>query len=138
VRTRTGALTGGSLYKAQVPAPRFSRVSSGFAGAGVVERILLDDLHCHRGGGRGLMDHNYQYIVARLQEALAADARVSTLDIRITVHGGKVHLTGEVGSEERREALTAVASAVLPGTPIYNEVTVIGALGAPQLERING
>jgi osmotically-inducible protein OsmY len=84
------------------------------------------------------MDLHYQYLVGKLQEALAADARVSTLDIKITVHGGKIHLTGEVGTEERREALTAVVHSVLPGAAVYNEVTVIGALGAPKLERIHG
>ena len=84
------------------------------------------------------MDLHYQYVVGRLQEAIAADARVSTLDIKVTVLGGSIHLTGEVGTEERREALTAVVRAVLPGTSVYNEVTVMGALGAPKLERIHG
>jgi hypothetical protein len=82
------------------------------------------------------MDMEYQYLVGRLQEAMARDARVSALDIRIVVTGGRVHLTGEVPTEERRAALTEVATAVLPGTPVLNEVTVLGALGAPVHERI--
>lgn len=84
------------------------------------------------------MDLSYQYLVGKLQEALAADRRVSTLDIRITVTGGKVHLTGEVGTEERRAALTEVVNAVVPGTIVYNEVTVLGLLDGPKLERIHG
>jgi hypothetical protein len=52
------------------------------------------------------------------------------------VTGGRVHLTGEVPTEERRAALTEVAAEVLPGTPIRNEVTVLGALAAPAHERI--
>lgn len=84
------------------------------------------------------MDFSYQYLVARLQDALAADSRVSTLDIRITVMGGKVHLTGEVGTEARRAALTDVVNAVVPGTTVYNEVTVLGLLDGPKLERIHG
>ncbi len=84
------------------------------------------------------MDLSYQYLVGKLQQALAADSRVSTLDIRITVMGGKVHLTGEVGTEERRAALTEVVSSVLPGTTVYNEVTVLGLVDPPKLERIHG
>jgi osmotically-inducible protein OsmY len=84
------------------------------------------------------MDRNYQYLVGKLQEALAVDARVSALDVKITVLGGKIHLTGEVGTEERRRALTDVVNSVLPGTQVYNEVTVLGMLDAPKLERIHG
>lgn len=82
------------------------------------------------------MDMEYQYLVGRLQDAMARDERVSALDIRIVVTGGRVHLTGEVPTEERRAALTEVAAAVLPGTPVCNEVTVLGALAAPAHERI--
>ncbi len=84
------------------------------------------------------MDHSYQYLVGRLQEALATDARVNALDVKVTVSGGKIHLTGEVGTEERRAALTEVVSSVLPGTPVYNEVTVLGLLDTPKHERIHG
>ncbi len=82
------------------------------------------------------MDHSYQYLVGKLQEALATDSRVNALDVRITVSGGKIHLTGEVGTEERRAALTEVVSAVLPGTPVCNEVTVLGLVDSPKHERI--
>jgi hypothetical protein len=84
------------------------------------------------------MDNQYQYLVGKLQEALAADSRVNTLDVKVVLSGGKIHLTGEVGTEERRRALTEVVSAVLPGTPVYNEVTVLGLLDSPKLERIHG
>jgi osmotically-inducible protein OsmY len=82
------------------------------------------------------MDLEYQYLVGRLQEALAADARVSSLDIKVKVTGGTIHLMGEVPTEERRSALADVAAAVLPGTPVRNDVTVLGALAAPVHERI--
>ena len=64
------------------------------------------------------MDMEYQYLVGKLQEAMARDARVNALDIRIVVTGGRVHLTGEVPTEERRAALTEQAAQVLPGTPV--------------------
>lgn len=84
------------------------------------------------------MDLQYQYLVAKLQEALAADTRVSTLDIKVVVTGGRVHLTGEVGTEERRAALDAVAASVLPGVSVRNDVTVLGLGEAPLRERIHG
>lgn len=82
------------------------------------------------------MDLEYQYLVGRLQEALAADERVSSLDIKVRVTGGTVHLMGEVPTEERRLALAEVAAAVLPGTTVRNDVTVMQALSGPVSERI--
>ncbi len=84
------------------------------------------------------MELRYQYLVAKLQEALATDARVSALDIKVVVTGGRIHLTGEVGSEERRAALSEVISALLPDVPVSNDVTVLGLLPSPVRERIHG
>ncbi len=84
------------------------------------------------------MDMQYQYLVGKLQQALAADVRVSTLDIKVVVAGGRIHLTGEVGTEERRAALDEVVASVLPGTPIQNEVTVMGLAPVAGRERIHG
>jgi hypothetical protein len=71
------------------------------------------------------MDLEYQYLVARLQEALAADARVNALDIKVVVVGGRVHLIGQVPTEERRTAVTAVATETAPGVQLQNEITVL-------------
>lgn len=71
------------------------------------------------------MDLEYQYLVARLQEALAADARVNALDIKVVVVGGRVHLIGQVPTEERRTAVTAVAAETAPGVQLQNEITVL-------------
>jgi len=51
------------------------------------------------------MNHEYQYLVGKLQEALARDERVGALDIRINIVHGRVHLTGQVPTEERRESV---------------------------------
>jgi osmotically-inducible protein OsmY len=71
------------------------------------------------------MDLQYQYLVARLQEALAADARVNSLDIKVTVTGGRIHLIGEVPSEERRTAIAEVAAEVCGEAELRNEITVL-------------
>ena len=73
-----------------------------------------------------------QDLVARVREALAADGRVSELDVHATVAGGKVFLTGAVSTPERREAVTAVASETLPDHEVQNlmEVMDLGEKGA--------
>lgn len=76
----------------------------------------------------------YQYLVGRLQEALAGDARVSMLDIRVMAVGGRIHLTGDVPTQARRDAVDLVAAEVLGGVPVRNELKVmeLGGVGAPE------
>jgi hypothetical protein len=79
-----------------------------------------------------VMDLEYQYLVARLQEALARDPRVGVQDIKVNVIAGRIHLIGDVPSEARRGAVDAVVREVLadePRTLVRNELRVI-ALGA--------
>ena len=83
------------------------------------------------------MNQEYQYLVGRLQEALAVDERVSALDIRINIVHGRVHLTGEVPTRERREAVLEVAREVLPELDMRNEITVL-ELGDPVREEAVG
>ena len=71
------------------------------------------------------MNQEYQYLVGKLQEALAVDSRVNALDIRINIVHGRVHLTGEVPTEERRAAVLNVAREVLPDLDVRNEITVL-------------
>lgn len=71
------------------------------------------------------MDIEYRYLVGMLQEALAADARVHALDISIAVAGGRIHLTGEVSTEERRAAAGRVIAELQPQLPVHNELTVL-------------
>lgn len=83
------------------------------------------------------MDLEYQYVVAKLQEALAADDRVSMLDIKVTVTHGKVHLTGTVSTEERRAVINTVLSELLPGVPVKNELAVLELSERTDHEQIN-
>jgi Icc-related predicted phosphoesterase len=70
------------------------------------------------------MNVEYQYLVGKLQEALATDPRVNALDVKVIICGDKVHLTGEVHTEERREAVAEVVAEILPGAEVRNELTV--------------
>jgi osmotically-inducible protein OsmY len=71
------------------------------------------------------MNADYQYLVGKIQQALATDSRVNKLDVKITVRQGRVHLTGQTSSEERRQAITRVVSEAAPDMEVRNELTVI-------------
>jgi hypothetical protein len=71
------------------------------------------------------MNQEYQYLVGKLQAALACDSRVGALDIRITIAHGRVHLTGEVPTEERRANVQRVTKELLPELEVRNEITVL-------------
>ena len=83
------------------------------------------------------MHLEYQYLVGKLQEALAADGRSNILDVKVTVSGGKIHIAGEVATEERRAAIDEIVREVLPGIPVRNELTVLDVGSAAAPERIN-
>lgn len=70
------------------------------------------------------MNAEYQYLIGRLQDALATDPRVNALDVKVTVCGGRIHLTGEVATEERRGAAAIVVSEIVPDIEVRNELTV--------------
>jgi osmotically-inducible protein OsmY len=83
------------------------------------------------------MDLEYQYLVARLQEALARDERVSSLDIKVVLTGNRIHLLGDVPTEPRRAAADEIARRVVPGVPVRNELRVLSldeAQGAEEIE----
>jgi osmotically-inducible protein OsmY len=84
-----------------------------------------------------MMNSDYQYLVGKLQHALAIDQRVNMLDVKVTVRGGKIHLTGEVATEERRRAVAEVVAELLPGAEVRNELTVLEVNYPPQSEIIH-
>ena len=83
------------------------------------------------------MNQEYQYLVGRIQEALATDARVNALDIRVNVVHGRVHLTGEVPTEERRAAVLSIAGELAPDLEIRNEITVLELAGGGKEEAVD-
>jgi osmotically-inducible protein OsmY len=82
------------------------------------------------------MNADYQYLVAKIQSALAEDPRVNMLDIKIMVIQNKVHLTGEVMSEDRKAAATDVVVAVAPGIEVRNELRILDVSGPAEAEVI--
>jgi osmotically-inducible protein OsmY len=70
-------------------------------------------------------DEPTQYLVARLRDALAHDARVAALDIQVRVVGGDLFLTGAVSTPPRRDAAEAVVHDVAPDLTVHNQLDVL-------------
>lgn len=83
------------------------------------------------------MNAEYQYLIGRLQDALAVDPRVNVLDVKVSVCGGRIHLTGEVATAARRDAVGQVVAELAPGIEVRNEVTVYELSQATEPEVIH-
>lgn len=72
------------------------------------------------------------YLVARIRQCLAEDARTNLLDVQVKVRAGKLFLLGRVESQERRRAAEEVArESVPPGTPIVNDLLIFEYMVPP-------
>jgi osmotically-inducible protein OsmY len=77
------------------------------------------------------------YAIQRLRDALAGDERVAEMGVQVRLVAGKVFLTGQVPTVERRDAVGAVAAEVLPEYEVHND-TVVTAVGSqPRVEHIS-
>jgi hypothetical protein len=76
------------------------------------------------------------YAIQRLRDALATDARVGEMGLEVRMVAGKVFLTGQVATAERRRAVGTVAAEVLPDYEIHNETDVIEVGDHPRVERL--
>jgi BON domain len=65
-----------------------------------------------------------QYVVAHIREAIARDPQLNELHVDVSIQGGKIFLTGVVGTKERRQTLTEVVRGVAPDHEICNETEV--------------
>lgn len=65
-----------------------------------------------------------EYLAQHVRDALARDSRVGELGISVTVEPREAYLSGEVATEDRRDAIVTVARELLPGHDIRNQVTV--------------
>jgi hypothetical protein len=83
------------------------------------------------------MNVDYQYLVGKLQHALANDERVNMLDVKVMICSGKIHLIGQVATDERRRAVAEVVAEMLPDVEVRNELTVLEVNHPPQPEVIN-
>jgi osmotically-inducible protein OsmY len=65
-----------------------------------------------------------EYVVARIQDALAQDPRTGELELDVRIAGGRVFLAGAVATEERRKAVEQVVREVVPDLHVLNELSV--------------
>jgi osmotically-inducible protein OsmY len=65
-----------------------------------------------------------EYVVARIQQALATDPRTGELELDVRIAGGRVFLAGAVATSERREAVEQVVRETAPELDVHNELSV--------------
>jgi osmotically-inducible protein OsmY len=65
-----------------------------------------------------------EYLVGRIKDALAHDARVAALDVDVQIVGDVVVLDGEVPTDERRLICAELARAVLQDHTVENRLLV--------------
>lgn len=70
------------------------------------------------------VDQAPEYLIARIQEALATDPRTGELELDVRLAGGRIFLAGAVATEERCRAVEEVVREVAPGHEVVNELTV--------------
>ena len=71
------------------------------------------------------------YVIAHVREALAHDPRVAELHVDVAVNGRAIFVTGEVPTEERRQAISALLRDNFAGYEHHNQTTV-ETVEAPQ------
>lgn len=69
-------------------------------------------------------EHPGEYLVAHLQEMLAADPRTDELGIEVTVSGSMIVLDGTVATAERRQAAEDIAREAFGQHQVRNELVV--------------
>ena len=75
------------------------------------------------------MTTEHEYLIGKIQTALASDLRVNKQDVRIVIRGGRLHLMGETSTAHRREAIGLIAAETAPDFEVCNELTVIEVTG---------
>lgn len=78
-----------------------------------------------------------EYVVARVQDALAIDPRTGELELDVRIAGGRVFLAGAVATSERREAVERVVREVAPELEVHNEISVTEDLGPGPSEPVS-
>jgi osmotically-inducible protein OsmY len=68
-----------------------------------------------------------QYVAARVQQALAEDARTNELGIRVDIRGDQLFLRGQVSESGQRDRLGEVAHETAPALHLHNEIRILDA-----------
>jgi osmotically-inducible protein OsmY len=82
-------------------------------------------------------DADDPYLAVHVRERLVADDRIGEQDLQTEMMEGTVVITGEVSTEERRQAVSQVAAETLGGTPHRNLVSVAHNDGPVETERLS-
>ena len=77
------------------------------------------------------------YDTEHLRDALIHDPRVNELDVHVQMVNATLVVTGNVASDQRRDAITAVISELAPEVEIRNDVSVTD-LSAPSGQEVVG
>ena len=83
------------------------------------------------------MNLDYQYLVGRIQNALATDPRTNKQDVKIIVSSGRVHIIGQTSTEQRKQTIAQVVSEIVSDLDVRNELTVIELTEPAQPEVIS-
>lgn len=65
------------------------------------------------------------YLIARVRDALAHDARVGALDVTVRVVGHDAFISGSVTTVARRGACDDVVRELLPHHTLHNQLVVL-------------
>jgi hypothetical protein len=76
-----------------------------------------------------------EYLIGRIQEALARDPRTHKQDVRVTIAAGTIRLAGQTSTEERRLAIGSLVTELCPERTVLNELAVIevASPGEPEI-----
>jgi hypothetical protein len=77
-----------------------------------------------------------EYVVADALETLASDPRVGETALNVSVAGGKLFVTGDVATEERRSTITEVLEERFPDFEISNAISVYDMVETTEEERL--
>lgn len=83
------------------------------------------------------MGTEIDYLVGKIQNAIASDPRINKQDVKVAIHGSKIHLMGQTSTAERRLTIATIVSEVAPGLEICNEVAIIEVTGPVDPEIIH-
>lgn len=78
-----------------------------------------------------------EYLEAHVAEALATDERVTTLGIEVSIRDNDVFLSGEVGTVERRQAVSEVVTELLPDHVVHNDTSASDFPPGAEVEQLS-
>ena len=78
------------------------------------------------------------YAMEHIHQALASDPRVNEPELRVNVVAGRVVITGDVPTEERKRAIPAVVRELYPEAVVDDQTSVVADFvpNRPRIEEI--